>query len=325
VQGELKISGLPHDYEEDLKDRSASSHEDLHAHSYVVSPRDLARRLHEVLEARQESRISELESDIELLGKELLKKEQEIEWLKGQKENDHRHGDDIRMNTSLKHNGGVEPENSAPAYTALGGAVLAAYMEACNEFSKAADNLRMRSDKDEVDMERGTCEDGLNVVYMENSGEGLEHVNLESLAEDLYINSDPMYMKKMPRAKRSWKRSFFRHPQPEHLICTSRGFDSSDDATNETSESTPCSVKCIDFFPNDKEEKDADCNEEKDADCNEENEADLVINDGQSNYDPDSDGPSGELLIKRIVEKSRKGSHIMRDASLILQSFEHDD
>jgi hypothetical protein len=76
-------------------------------------------------------------------------------------------------------------------------------------------------------------------------------------------------------------------------------------------------VKCIDFLPSNKEEKDADCNEE--------NDVDLVINDGQSNYDPDSDGPSGELLIKRIVEKSRKGSHIMRDASLILQSFEHDD
>ena len=361
VQGELRISGLPCELKEDSQDKSASSNEDLHANSYAVSPRDLARRLHEVLETRQEARISELEAEIKLLRMKLHTKEREIKLLRNEadldcNDNAYKHADnsDLESSSSFKSDD-IETKNNT-AYITLGGEALAAYMEACNEFSKAPNDHPIRSDKDELATERDACERDLDSMYTENY-EGLEHVDLVSLAEDLYVNGDPMYMEKMPtngqqfaRTKISRKRSAFRHPQPEHLISSSRGFDS-DDATNETSGSTPCSVKCMDFTTNKEEYYNANRAEEfmncvginspkiqepHSIHCkhNEENCGDFGHPEGdkewrtineQDYYYPDLDEQLGELLIKQIVEKSRKGSHIVRDARLMLASLEDGD
>lgn len=83
VRGELTILGLPHEVEKDSEDEdgSSSSHEDLHVRNYAVSPRALAKRLHEVLEARQEQRISELEAELKLLSSKLQAREEEVRWL----------------------------------------------------------------------------------------------------------------------------------------------------------------------------------------------------------------------------------------------------
>lgn len=50
---------------------------------YCVSPRDLERKLHEVLEARQQERINELESALDYAMQQVLEKERELSCWKG--------------------------------------------------------------------------------------------------------------------------------------------------------------------------------------------------------------------------------------------------
>lgn len=57
-------------------------HEMNNSEFYGVSPRDLERKLHEVLEERQMERINELESALEYAMQQLEEKERELGWWK---------------------------------------------------------------------------------------------------------------------------------------------------------------------------------------------------------------------------------------------------
>eukprot|EP00249_Psilotum_nudum_P023862 c29011_g2_i1 orf=3-1925(+) len=85
VDGELTVRGLP--FEADLdseEDGSQSTNEEMNINNYTVSPRELERHLHEVLEARQEERISELEAEVDAMRGRLQAREQELKWWKNQ-------------------------------------------------------------------------------------------------------------------------------------------------------------------------------------------------------------------------------------------------
>eukprot|EP01018_Ginkgo_biloba_P013818 Gb_02598 [translate_table: standard] len=64
VHGELREDDLTRNVESE-EDNSASTQEEVYTENYAVSPRDLARRLHEVLETRLQDRIIELEAELE--------------------------------------------------------------------------------------------------------------------------------------------------------------------------------------------------------------------------------------------------------------------
>ena len=84
VQGELRTSGLPYEFEEDEsnENHSDSSPEEFHDGNYAVSPRELAKRLHEVLALQQEQQISDLETQLKLMEIKLQNKEAELQFLK---------------------------------------------------------------------------------------------------------------------------------------------------------------------------------------------------------------------------------------------------
>ncbi|KAF9612544.1 hypothetical protein IFM89_001411 [Coptis chinensis] len=65
---------------------TSTEEENTHEFTYVeyggVSPKELERRLHELLEERQRKRIRELECALEHTKKKLLEKEMEVTWWK---------------------------------------------------------------------------------------------------------------------------------------------------------------------------------------------------------------------------------------------------
>lgn len=431
VRGELTILGLPHEVEKDSEDEdgSSSSHEDLHVRNYAVSPRALAKRLHEVLEARQEQRISELEAELKLLSSKLQAREEEVRWLEdnardlcpGDTENyscvekklqqsmqdrprqKQSSGTQVFSNTKeqgpqpqipLSPNASpVSPcstsnnvsvfkkgiEDKSTAFITLGGEALAAYKEACDEFSKvSSDPVRPFSPmnrKPERQGKEASTQDCKVDAKKLGGADGWEQVDLLSLAEDFYIGGDPDLLEKMPTARstslteRRCPRRKSRnkgHPEPEQPFCSSKGVDSSDDATNDTSVSTPCSVKFMDVrtvgycqsedMQGDKGESDissfpsyGDWSREiliragVNTPTQEEyhsihpelknssrqflpskKQGDWGLPD-DSDYYSELDEQLGQLLIKRIVEKSRKGSPIVQDAQTVLAYLEKNE
>eukprot|EP00250_Pteridium_aquilinum_P017249 c23529_g1_i1 orf=398-3490(-) len=432
VRGELTILGLPHEVEVDSEDEdsSSSSHEDLHARNYAVSPRALAKRLHEVLEAQQEERISELEAELKLLNSKLQAREEEVKWMKDNSrglsgdaesisEVDKKPQQSLQNRLSQKYsfipeglsNTGeqcrklqvpqspnaspVSPyttsiavnnvsvfkkgiEDKSAAFIALGGDALAAYKEACDEFSKVSIDAPVRSfspksRKPERQGKEASIHEGKVDAKHLGSSDGWEQVDLLSLAEDFYVGGDPELLENMPTLTRSSvkerrcprrKSRIKGHPEPEQLFSSSRGVDSSDDATNDTSVSTPCSVKFMDVRTvgycqsEDKQggegERDISLpsycdwsreiliragvntpNQEEDHS----NHPALEDSSGEflpskqgnwglpddSEYYSELDDQLGQLLIKRIVEKSRKGSPIIQDAQTVLEYLEKNE
>lgn len=64
----------------ELAEEISDLHEMSNNELYGVSPRDLERRLHEVLEERQQERINELESALDYAIQQLEEKERELCW-----------------------------------------------------------------------------------------------------------------------------------------------------------------------------------------------------------------------------------------------------
>jgi len=62
--------------------KSSHDQEDIDRTNYSLSPIELERRLHEVLQKRQEDHIAELEADLKITEDELLDKEKELSWWK---------------------------------------------------------------------------------------------------------------------------------------------------------------------------------------------------------------------------------------------------
>lgn len=62
--------------------KSSHDQEDIDRTTYSLSPIELERRLHEVLQKRQEDHIAELEADLKITEDELLDKEKELSWWK---------------------------------------------------------------------------------------------------------------------------------------------------------------------------------------------------------------------------------------------------
>lgn len=431
VRGELTILGLPHEVEKDSEDEdgSSSSHEDLHVRNYAVSPRALAKRLHEVLEARQEQRISELESELKLLSSKLQAREEEVRWLKdnsrglfsgdaerfscvekksqlslqNRPRQKHSSGTEVFSNTkeqapqpqiSLAPNASpVSPyitsnnvsvfkkgiEDKSTAFITLGGEALAAYKEACDEFSKvSSDPVRPFSPmnrKPERQGKEASTQDCKVDVKQLGGSDCWEQVDLLSLAEDFYVGDDPDLLENMPTVRstslkeRRCPRRKSRNkgpPEPEQPFSSLKGVDSSDDATNDTSVSTPCSVKFMDVrtvgycrsedMQGDKGESDisslpsyGDWSREiliragVNTPTQEEyhsihpelknsshqflpssKQGDWGLPD-ESDYYSELDEQLGQLLIKRIVEKSRKGSPIIQDAQTVLAYLEKNE
>ncbi|KAI5059596.1 hypothetical protein GOP47_0025915 [Adiantum capillus-veneris] len=420
VQGELTILGIPHEVEVDSdEDSSSSSHEDLHVRNYAVSPRALAKRLHEVLEARQEERISQLESDLKTLNSKLQAKEEEVRWLKENSHSVHAAGDTQEFpavqqsspkRSLLKKSGfskrekdasqlkiirspnpsPISPytasdvfsdvsvfkkgiEDKSTAFITLGGEALEAYKEACDEFSKLSTSgsegtLMPESRLSERHGKEKCTREGKIEAKPSGSSDGWEQVDLLSLAEDFYGGGDPDLLESMP----SWSKTSLKerrgprrksrikgHPEPEQPFSNSRGVDSSDDATNDTSGSTPCSIKFIDvrtvaYSQSDDKQggmEEGDCDWSPDilirAGVNTPNQeeyhsihpevdkssgrflpssrqGDWNLSD-DSEYYSELDEQLGQLLIKRIVEKSRKGSPIVQDAQTVLAHLEKNE
>lgn len=420
VRGELTIFGLPHEVEVDSDDdSSSSSHEDLHARNYAVSPRALAKRLHEVLEARQEERITELEAELKALNSKLQAKEEEVRWLK---ENSHEvsatevegfmavdgilqhklpswsqhkklgfsnreeptshlrspKASPISPHTTLNDVSVFEKgiENKSAAFITLGGEALAAYKEACDEFSKLSSNgpdrILIRESRLSERHSKETCMQECKLeTKPPGSSDGWEQVDLLSLAEDMYDGGDSQLLENMPNLSKTSARErhgphrksrIKRHPEPEQPFSSSRGMDSSDDATNDTSGSTPCSIKFMDVRMvgySQNEDKEGD-DEEEDATLSSycEWNPEILIRAGvntpnqeeyhsihprmensrgklspsfkqgdseDSDYCSELDEQLGQLLIKRIVEKSRKGSPIVQDAQTVLAHLEKNE
>jgi hypothetical protein len=84
VKGELRTMGLPYELEEDEvnEGQSESSPEEFYNGNYAVSPRELEKRLHEVLASQQEQLISELEAQLKSMEVKLQEKEAELQSLK---------------------------------------------------------------------------------------------------------------------------------------------------------------------------------------------------------------------------------------------------
>ncbi|MCO5594530.1 hypothetical protein L7F22_048562 [Adiantum nelumboides] len=420
VRGELTILGLPHEIEADSQeDSSSSSHEELQGRSYAVSPRALAKRLHEVLEARQEEKISELEAELKSLNSKLQAKEEEVRWLKDKSRGIHAAGvseaADFKVQQSSpsrshqKLSGSLNREKDTPqlknvrspnpspiaphnagnvfndvsifkrgmedksiAFITLGGEALEAYKEACDEFSKlstsGSDRILIPESRlsDRLGKETCTQEGKVDSKHL-GSSDGWEQVDLLSLAEDFYGGSDPVLLENMP----SWSKTSYKerrgprrksrikgHPEPEPFT-NSRGIDSSDDATNDTSGSTPCSIKFMDVrtvadSQNDDKQgstEEGDCDRSREffirAGVNTPNQEDYESiypeveknsgkffpssREGDWNFSDDSghyselDEQLGQLLIKRIIEKSRRGSPIVQDAQTVLAHLEKNE
>ena len=84
VKGELRTTGLPFEFEEDEvnEGQSESLPEEFYNGNCAVSPRELAKRLHEVIASRQEQLISELETRLKSMEIKLQEKEAELRSLK---------------------------------------------------------------------------------------------------------------------------------------------------------------------------------------------------------------------------------------------------
>lgn len=75
VYSDLNASGIP-------EKKSNQDQEDIDRTNYSVSPIELERRLHELLQKRQEDHIAQLEADLKITEDELLDKEKELLWWK---------------------------------------------------------------------------------------------------------------------------------------------------------------------------------------------------------------------------------------------------
>lgn len=75
VYNDLNVSGIS-------GKKSSHDQEDVDRTNYSVSPIELERRLHEVLQKKQEDHIAELEADLKITEDELLDKEKELSWWK---------------------------------------------------------------------------------------------------------------------------------------------------------------------------------------------------------------------------------------------------
>ncbi|KAH7306227.1 hypothetical protein KP509_22G002300 [Ceratopteris richardii] len=416
VHGDLTVHGLPHELEVDSEgNSSSSSHDDNHVHNYAVSPRALAKRLHEVLEAQQERRISQLEMELSALNRKLKAKEDEIKTLQtssqellaagevqgfsimdykekqfspSRSQKGNTRSSDIEEDTpKLKYlkSPNVSPvlqytssnvssdvsvfrkgiEDKSAAFITLGGEALAAYKEACDEFSKLNTGL----DQPHISEKRKSEKYGKERLAKESkpeakhygSSDGLEQVDLISLAEDFYGGEAefpeglPLY-KILHRGRRGSRRKprVRGHPEPEQSFSYSRGVDSSDDATNDTSGSTPCSIKFIDMKTvgssgnEGKQSGDEQCKPSLSS-CNfwspeisiragvntpdqeglerisgkvSPSSQDVFNLPYDSDLYSDLDEHLGQLLIKRIVKKTREGSPIVQDAQNILEHLE---
>ncbi|KAH7424893.1 hypothetical protein KP509_11G030400 [Ceratopteris richardii] len=414
VCGELTILGLPNEAIVETGDNSgSSSHENDHAGSYAVSPRALAKRLHEILAARQEERISELEAELESLNRKLQAKEDELRLLKGTSHGLHSGDTEARLSavssfqqsspkqsctehfdtrgsyggSKILHSPTVSPvseqipmnlrkdsavfkkriEDKSAAFITLGGETLAAYKEACDDFSKLGSGFDTSSipegkPSENFEKDRFAQDDKMQDKQYVNV-DGLEQVDLFSLAEDFYGGGDSELLEGIPAHKssergrhgprrKSHRGSRRGHPEPEQNLFNSRGMESSDDATNDTSGSTPCSIKFIDvrtdslsedrrsnndlrgtsFFDDNWNSDIQICPRVKIRDQEElEKSSDKALAQSlQSGWNvPDDvdyyselDEQLGQLLIKRFVEKSREGSPILQDAQAILEHLE---
>ncbi|KAI3726844.1 hypothetical protein L1987_66650 [Smallanthus sonchifolius] len=107
AEGELTAEMLDDTNEEDERGSTCTTH----SANYVVSPRELSLRLHEVLQSQLEERIRELEAEIEV--------------------QNHKSWKDFSSS-----NAGDENHEDEPVVLNLSGEALEAYNEACNEFAK---------------------------------------------------------------------------------------------------------------------------------------------------------------------------------------------
>lgn len=463
VQGELTVKGLPCEIEveSEEEDNSDSSHEDLHVSSYAVSPRQLAERLHEVLEARQYERIAELEAELKAVGSRLHAQEEQLQRWKDQSSgliqgdvgvsnfhqgahlknsNEAKESDEASVSLStevekkqclssgnlnsptvsprvtgdvssydmknavLKSSSRfqkVSKSRNNPVFITLGGDALAAYNEAYDEFSKALSDSDMgshavnNSSLDKHDFSENELQEAdlstAEVCGLElfNSGvsEHWEQVDLLSLAENFYTDAESEFMLNMPSLSKTPSRgrafpkkssrkkgTISSHPEPEQSFTGSKAADSSDDTTNDTSGSTPCSVKFMDitvgpchiddqmktegkigaesymspYFDwsedilipagantpvvNSQEGKHSLYYGQKSLGIKSlQSPGCLTLEEGDRSmpedcdYTSDLDEQLGQLLIKRIVEKSRRGSPIIQDAHTVLASFERNE
>ncbi|KAK1433680.1 hypothetical protein QVD17_10595 [Tagetes erecta] len=128
AQGELRAELLDNPNEED---------ETTHSAYYVVSPRELSLRLHEVLQSQLEERVRELEAQVEA--------------------QNHKSWQDFSSS-----NAGDENHEDEPVVLNLSGEALEAYNEACNEFAKF-------DESDEFD-DDGTPQNGGGICGNDDDG-----------------------------------------------------------------------------------------------------------------------------------------------------------
>jgi hypothetical protein len=237
----------------------------------------------------------------------------------------------------------------------LGDEALAAYgRESCDEFSGdiGRDPANMGAapakvpDYKEVPI-KAESRTNRYINLVQSDVDNVEHVDLLSLAEDFSAGYEPGVIESMSSMSSKGRKHHPRrrnsrasqHPEPEQFLATSRGIDSSDDMTNDTSVSTPCSVKWIDtrttgaFFKEEGYEplpESFGLNTSREADfyldglhSPDRDELPFECDDcsAPEDYSSELDEPLGKL-IKRIVEKSRKGSPIVQEAQIVLASFE---
>lgn len=80
VHEDLDISGIPYKNVPQWKNNNIER--EAHLPSYGVSPTELSRRLHELLERRREEQIEELKANLKNAQEKLLAKEMELSWWK---------------------------------------------------------------------------------------------------------------------------------------------------------------------------------------------------------------------------------------------------
>ena len=262
---------------------------------------------------------------------------------------------------SLKSSGitGLSEKNNNVFITLgdVGDVAVAACRNACNEIAEDISSPIKRSlggaltnHSDEDNSIKVESRNNCNIHPAQLDADNVEHVDLLSLAEDFCVGYEleitenmpilPSKGRRYPRRRNSRnKGSISNHPEPEQFHSTLRGVDSSDDTANDTSVSTPCSVKlidarttgvyCEDSLPLPDWNFGASSPDHVDSymdrlDSPNGYELPFECEDFSAPEDCSSelDEQLGKLLIKRIVEKSRKGSPIIQDAQIVLASFE---
>eukprot|EP00250_Pteridium_aquilinum_P000772 c10936_g1_i1 orf=587-3496(+) len=365
VQGELSARGIPCDDVEahsEKGDGRDSSYEVIHG---VVSPVELAKRLHEVLEDRQDRKILELEAEIKHLDSRLQAKEKEfqvwrqrvrrllqdstIESLSGF----HQKGVCVKAEDKTKKVlfSSSQQEKHSFSTGMHHSAIVSPVSVACNEHffsngTKEASSLHQRGPHPKPCLGDEAYDEVCEEFFELWSDTATESPSCSQYGR---LKGAPAELEQVPDTK---------------------------DAANDTVASTPCSVKVTEartvahHHPEDqlncnvemeassrKSHSDLECkgclnldwngegmrhpntislSQEKPAVCAQD-VIDIFENHGQfgcvldwsmsedSSCSSELDEQLGQLLIKRIVEKSKRGSSIIEVAESVMASLDIDD